>query len=261
MHGRTPTATATETNVSLAVAVRLAMLFAMLFALLMLPPSLQAQVLRGTARFAGDDRPLDQARVMALLRDGRSIGSTVTDDQGRFQLRINADGKPFAISMTRIGMAPTLSEEITLATTDTLDVNFSVVETGIRTDTVRVKSTPSLNDLRLTEARRRGWRVFPPVEVEKLRERSNSFEDLLRSTGYPGFVIPSRRDDCIRSTRYNRCLTIVIDGVPLSGSYPNINPRDIYFFALLGKTEAAVQFGDRTPWGAIVIYTRAKGDR
>ncbi|MEN9591884.1 MAG: hypothetical protein RJA21_336 [Gemmatimonadota bacterium] len=261
MHGRTPTATATETNVSLAVAVRLAMLFAMLFALLMLPPSLQAQVLRGTARFAGDDRPLDQARVMALLRDGRSIGSTVTDDQGRFKLRINADGKPFAISMTRIGMAPTLSEEITLATTDTLDVNFSVVETGIRTDTVRVKSTPSLNDLRLTEARRRGWRVFPPVEVEKLRERSNSFEDLLRSTGYPGFVIPGRRDDCIRSTRYNRCLTIVIDGVPLSGSYPNINPRDIYFFALLGKTEAAVQFGDRTPWGAIVVYTRAKGDR
>jgi len=261
MHGRTPTATATETNVSLAVAVRWAMLFAMLIALLMLPPSLQAQVLRGTARFAGDDRPLDQARVMALLRDGRSIGSTVTDDQGRFQLRINADGKPFAISMTRIGMAPTLSEEITLATTDTLDVNFSVVETGIRTDTVRVKSTPSMNDLRLTEARRRGWRVFPPVEVEKLRERSNSFEDLLRSTGYPGFVVPSRRDDCIRSTRYNRCLTIVIDGVPLSGSSPNINPRDIYFFALLGKTEAAVQFGDRTPWGAIVIYTRAKGDR
>jgi len=261
MHGRTPTATATETNVSLAVAVRLAMLFAMLFALLMLPPSLQAQVLRGTARFAGDDRPLDQARVMALLRDGRSIGSTVTDDQGRFQLRINADGKPFAISMTRIGMAPTLSEEITLATTDTLDVNFSVVETGIRTDTVRVKSTPSFNELRLTEARRRGWRIFPPVEVEKLRERSNSFEDLLRSTGYPGFVIPGRRDDCIRSTRYNRCLTIVIDGVPLSGSSPNINPRDIYFFALLGKTEAAVQFGDRTPWGAIVIYTRAKGDR
>jgi hypothetical protein len=257
MLGRTPTATANETNVSSAVAVR----WAILVALLSLPPSLQAQVLRGTARFAGDDRPLDQARVMALLRDGRSVGSTVTDDQGRFQFRINADGRPFTISITRIGMEPTLSEELTIGTTDTLDVNFSVVETGIRTDTVRVTSSPSVNDLRLTEARRRGWRVFPPADVEKLRERSNSFEDLLRSTGYPGFVIPSRRDDCIRSTRYNRCLTIVIDGVPLSGSYPNINPRDIYFFALLGKTEAAVQFGDRTPWGAIVIYTRAKGDR
>jgi hypothetical protein len=97
--------------------------------------------------------------------------------------------------------------------------------------------------------------------VEKLRERSNSFEDLLRSSGYPGFIVPSRRDDCIRSTRYNRCLTIVIDGVPLSGSYPNINPRDVYFFALLSKTDAAVQFGERAPWGAIVIVTRAKGDR
>ena len=233
----------------------------MLFSLLYLPESLQAQVLRGTARLVGDDRPLDRARVMALLRDGRSIGSTVTDDKGRFQFRINADGKPFAISITRIGMEPTLSEEITIGSSDTLEVNFNVVETGIRTDTVRVKSTPSLNDMRLVEARRRGWRIFPPVEVEKLRERSNSFEDLLRSTGYPGFVVPSRRDDCIRSTRYNRCLTIVLDGIALSGSYPNINPRDVYFFALLGKTEAAVQFGDRTPWGAIVIYTRAKGDR
>jgi hypothetical protein len=257
MHGRTPTATANETKVPFAVAVRCALCAAMLC----LPAGVQAQVVRGYAKLVGDDRPLDRARVMALLRDGRAIGSAVTDENGRFQFRVNADGKPFAISITRIGMEPTLSEEITIGVTDTLEVNFNVVETGIRTDTVRVKSTPSFNELRLTEARRRGWRVFPPVEVEKLRERSNSFEDLLRSTGYPGFVVPSRRDDCIRSTRYNRCLTIVLDGIPLSGSYPNINPRDVYFFALLGKTESAVQFGDRTPWGAIVIYTRAKGDR
>ena len=254
VHRTKPTATANETKVPFAVAV--------LLALLCLPAAiLQAQLLRGYAKLVDDDRPLDRARVMALLRDGRSVGSTVTDDNGRFQFRIDAGGRPFAISITRIGMEPTLSEEITLETTDTLDVNFNVVETGIRTDTVRVKSTPSLNDIRLVEARRRGWRIFPPAEVEKLRERTNSFEDLLRSTGYPGFVISGRRDECIRSTRYNRCLTIVIDGTPLSGSYPNINPRDVYFFALLSKTEAAVQFGDRTPWGALVIYTRAMGDR
>ncbi len=252
-HEHKPTATANGINLPLAVAVLCAMLWS--------PASVQAQVLRGYAKLAGDDRPLDQARVMALLLDGRSIGSTVTDDNGRFQFRINAGGQPFAISITRIGMQPTLSDAINIDITDTLDVNFSVVETGIRVDTMRVKSTRSLNDLRLVEARRRGWRVFPPAEVEKLRERATSFEDLLRSSGYPGFIVPGRRDDCIRSTRYNRCLTIVIDGVPLSGSYPNINPRDVYFFALLGKTEASVQFGDRTPWGAIVIYTRARGDK
>jgi hypothetical protein len=256
-HGSTPPATANETKVPFAVAL----FCAMLLSVFVLPQCLEAQVLRGTVRRVGDDRPLDQARVMALLRDGRSVGSTVTDDKGRFQLQVNADGKPFAISITRIGIEPTLSKELTVWAGDTLDVNLGVIETGIRTDTVRVNATPALNDIRLNEARRRGWRVFPPADVEKLRERSNSFEDLLRSSGYPGFVVSSRRDDCIRSTRYNRCLTIVLDGVPLSGSYPNINPRDVYFFALLGKTEAAVQFGDRAPWGAIVIYTRARGDR
>lgn len=252
-HDRVNSATANVTNVTFAVAVVLVMLG--------LPVGASAQVLRGTARIVGDDRPLNQARVMALLRDGRAVGSTVTDDIGRFQFRVNAGGQPFAISITRIGMEPTLSDEITLGAADTLEVDFSVIETGIRTDTVRVKATPSLNEVRLAEARRRGWRVFPPADVEQLRERANSFEDLLRSSGYPGFVVPGRRDDCIRSTRYNRCLTIVLDGTPLGGSYPNINPRDVHFFALLGKTEAAVQFGDRAPWGALVIYTRAQGDR
>jgi hypothetical protein len=252
-NGVKPSATANVTAVTLAVAV--------LCASLSVPRIGHAQVLRGTATVVADSRPLNGARVMALLRDGRSVGSTVTDDRGRFQLRVTAGGNPFAISITRIGMAPTLSDEITLSASDTLEVNFSVEETGIRTDTVRVQAAASLNEVRLAEAKRRGWRVFPPAEVEKLRERSNSFEDLLRSTGFPGFVLPSRRDDCIRSTRYNRCLTIVIDGVPLSGSYPNINPRDVYFFALLSKTEASVQFGDRAPWGALVIVTRSKGDR
>jgi hypothetical protein len=252
-NGLKPSATANVTGVTLAVAV--------LWASLSVSCTVHAQVLRGTATVVSDDRPLNGARIMALLRDGRSVGSTVTDERGRFQLRVTAGSNPFAISITRIGMAPTLSDEITLSASDTIEVNFSVEETGIRTDTVRVQSAASLNEVRLAEAKRRGWRVFPPAEMEKLRERSNSFEDLLRSTGFPGFIIPSRRDDCIRSTRYNRCLTIVLDGVPLNGSYPNINPRDVYFIALLSKTEASVQFGDRAPWGALVIVTRSKGDR
>jgi hypothetical protein len=90
--------------------------------MLSLPAGLQAQVLRGTALLVGDVRPLDRARVMALLRDGRSVGSTVTDDKGRFQLRVTAGGQPFTLSITRIGMEPTLSEEIILGASDTLEL-------------------------------------------------------------------------------------------------------------------------------------------
>ena len=152
-----------------------------------------------------------------------------------------------------------MSSTMHLVSRDTLDLDFSVAEEGIVTDTVRVSAGPTLNEVRLKEADRRGWRVFSPTDVEKARDRSQSFEDLLRSAGYPGIIV-GRRDDCIRSSRANKCLLIVVDGVPLSGTYPLINPRDVYFLALLSPNQAQVQFGDRAPFGALVVYTRAYGD-
>jgi hypothetical protein len=40
-----------------------------------------------------------------------------------------------------------------------------------------------------------------------------------------------------------------------------LNPADTYFIAVLTASQSAVQFGDRAPWGAIVLYTRMNGDR
>jgi len=219
-----------------------------------------AQLIRGTARVAAGDRPIERARITAMLEDGRGVGETSTDEKGRFHLEVRANGEPFRVVVTRIGMKPTLSSTLYLGARDTLDVDFSVAEEAVETDTVRVSAAPTLNEVRLKEAERRGWRVFPPIEVQAIRERVNSFEDMLRSTGYPGFII-GRRDECIRSTRTNRCLLIVMDGMPLSGTYPNINPRDVYFLALLSPNQAQVQFGDRAPNGALVVYTRALGDK
>jgi hypothetical protein len=222
---------------------------------------LAAQVLRGTARVQESGRPIEGARVVAMLTDGKSIGSATTDDKGRFFLRVESKGAPFVVSVTRIGMEPTTSDPIVLAARDTLDADFSVTEVGIRSDTMKITAAPSLNDIRLAEAKRRGWRLFSPAEVAQHRERANSFNDLLRSLGYPGIVIPNRPDECIRTTRYNRCLTIVVDGVPLSGGNPLVNPRDVYFMAVLGASDAVVQFGDRAGFGALVVYTRMKGDK
>lgn len=222
---------------------------------------LHAQVLRGVARTAGSERPIERARVVALLIDGRSVGETTTDDDGRFLLRVQARGNVFVVAVTRIGMKPTMSSELMLSPRDTLDVDFSITEEGIVTDTMRVTAAPGLNEIRLREAERRGWRVFPPAEVERIRERVMSFEDLLRSTGYPGLVISPRRDECIRTSRTNKCVLIVVDGVPLGGTYPLINPRDVYFMALLSPNQAMVQFGDRGVNGALQVYTRSRGDR
>jgi hypothetical protein len=40
-----------------------------------------------------------------------------------------------------------------------------------------------------------------------------------------------------------------------------VNPRDIYFLAILTASESASRWGDKAPWGAIVIYTRMNGDK
>jgi hypothetical protein len=240
----------------------LPLLLALLVGVVMLAPSpLIAQVIRGTARSADIDQPLARARIIALSLDGVSLGETVSGDDGRFLLRVRSRGRPFAITVMRIGMKPTLSEMLQVGARDTLDLDFSVAEEAVRTDTVRVRASPGLNEVRLREAERRGWKVFHPRDVAAIRERVLNFEDLLRSTGYTGFLLSQRRDECIRSTRTNRCLLIVLDGVPLAGSYPNINPRDVYFLALLSPNQSVAQFGDRGPNGAIVIYTRAYGDK
>ena len=220
-----------------------------------------AQVLRGTARVQGSDRPLENARITAMLQDGRGVGAATTDDKGRFHLKVTSKGEPFVVAVARLGMRPTMSNTIMAGDRDTLDVDFSVHEEGIVTDTMKVTATPGLNEIRLQEANRRGWKVFPPVEIAKIRDRVNSFEDLLRSTGSTGLIISPRRDDCIRSSRTNRCLTVVVDGVPLSGTNPLINPRDVYFMALLSPSQAQLQFGERAFYGALAVYTRAYGDK
>jgi len=229
--------------------------------LVLVPHRASAQLLRGRALAKDTGRPVERARIMAVRVDGMSVGETVTSDSGFFVLRVRSSTQPFVISITRIGLRPMLSGELFLGSADTLDVDFEVAEEGIITDTVKVTAGPSLNELRLREAERRGWRVFSPSEVAKVRDRAQSFEDLLRSTGYPGLVISPKRDECIRSTRTYQCLTIVVDGAILMGSYPLINPRDVYFMAFLSPNQAMVQFGDRAPNGALMVHTRANGDK
>jgi hypothetical protein len=165
------------------------------------------------------------------------------------------------VTVTRIGIEPTTSGLLKLSPGDTVEVEFLVSETGIRTDTIKVIAAPSFNEVRLNEAKRRGWRVFEPKDIEQHRDRAGSFNDLLRSLGYPGPIMPNRPSDCIKSTRNYNCLTVVLDGVVIGMFNPLINPRDIYFLAVLSQNQSQVQFGDRAPYGAIVVYTRMFGDK
>lgn len=226
-----------------------------------------AQVIRGVVRSQTTARLIERARVTAADRDGRVLGEATSDDQGRFRLRVDANAAPFTMTVRRIGILPSSTAELQLMPADTVDYEFLVPEQPVAADTVRVMGMKSFNEMRYDEAVRRGWKVFAPAEVAAHREQANNVYDLLRWSGAASLVIPGRPSECVRSTRYlagdrrnDRCMVWVVDGQVL-GPTPVLNPKDTYFLAILTASQSAVQFGDKAPWGAIVVYTRMNGDR
>lgn len=224
------------------------------------------QLIRGVLRSQATARPVERARVTAVDRAGRVVGETIADDSGHFALRVDAKGVPFSLMVRRIGIEPSSTPEFELTPSDTLDYELNMPETPVFGDTVRITGAPSPNEARYQEAVRRGWKVFSPAEVAKHRDRVNNVYDLLRWAD-ASLIIPSRRNECVRSARYisgdrraDHCMVWIVDGQVL-GPLPILNPSDTYFLAVLTASQSAVQFGDRAPWGAIVLYTRMKGDR
>src|SRR5690606_35431121 len=126
---------------------------------------------------------------------------------------------------------------------------------------VHTVSAASLNATRYSDARRRGWRIIEPAQIAARRESALGLNDLLVSLGQPGLIVPQRTGACVRSTRNNQCLAIIMDGVLLGSTGVHLNPRDIYFLAIVPASEARAEWGDRAPYGAIAIYTRMNGDR
>ena len=220
----------------------------------------EAQVVRGVVRSRVDSVAVDGARVTAEDRLGKTLGETITDDQGRYFLRFSIRPRaPLRLSITRIGMSPTLSDELTLSATDTVTADHYVRELPTDLDEVRTEAVASLNSSRLQNAYRRGWRVFDPSTIEARGASAQGLNDLLRSLGAPGLLVPFRADDCVKTTRTGRCLALIIDNVPVSGNV-HMNPRDIYFLAIVGSSDARIEWGDRAAYGALAIYTRMNGD-
>jgi hypothetical protein len=248
----------------------LTVLAAALLASLLTPvagPSAQAQVVRGVLRSQATSRAIERARVTAIDTAGRVLGETVADDSGSFTLRIAANRVPFSLTVRRIGFEPSNTAEFQLAPDDTVDYELNMPESPILGDTVRIVGSASYNEAMYQQAIRRGWKVFAPAEVAVHRERAQNVYDLLRWAGASSLVIPSRPTECVRSARYiagdrrnDRCMVWVVDGIVL-GPMPVLNPRDAYFIAVLTASQSAVQFGDKAPWGAIVMYTRMQGDQ
>ncbi len=228
-------------------------------ALAAVAPGLGAQVVRGTVRATGTLMPVDRATISARDSSGAVFSTTVTDPLGGYEFRVRAD-TPFQLHVRRVGYQISTASVTPIALGDTVDFEFLLTEVAAAAAAVVVTGESSLNDRRFDEATRRGWKVYEPELVMRHRERAQTFVQLLQSMGSPGLILPRDQLDCVRATRNNRCLTYVVDNQVL-GPSASILPSDVYFFAVLSASDARIQFGDRAPFGAIVIYTRSRLDR
>jgi len=239
-------------------AVRVAVRVAVLLACAV---PLYAQLIRGTVRVQGTPRVVPGVRVTAVDSLGRTLVEAVSDERGRFTLAMSSE-QPFRVVARKVGLEPSFSELLRAARTDTLEMDLQLPTDVAELPPVEVSGErgKSPNQRAYEDAVRHGWKVYPPDKIAEQREKYRDFTDLLRSLQVSGIRI-GRPGECIQSTRFlNRCLAIIIDGVA-AGPYAMVIPTDIYFFAVLSATDSAVQWGDRAPWGAIVIYTRMYGDR
>lgn len=220
-----------------------------------------AQIVRGTVKSKAIGATLDRAQIIAQNAEGKDVGKTTTDANGRFYLPLKTLGKPFSLTVKRLGIIPTTSDPMTYQASDTIDVELEVEEMGTPPlDTFKVVTRELMNERSLKDAERRGWKVFTPVSVAQHRERARTFPELLSALGAPGIIMPSNELGCFRSIRTNKCLTIILDGRAMGTSMP-IPPSEIYFVAIVSQNDAIMQWGQsHAPNGAIAIYTRMYGD-
>lgn len=220
-----------------------------------------AQVIIGTIRSQDTERSVAGAKVTATDSLGKLLSEVTTDQAGRFRMRLPGN-TPFQVVVKKVGWRPSSTELIRGAPADTMEIDLMVPAEPTEVEAVNVtaKGEANANAKSLDEARRRGWKTVMPQEIEAHREQATNFLDLMRSTGAQGVLLPAQPNDCVKSNRTRRCMTFIVDGVP-AGNSIYLNPRDVYFYSILSATESAVIWGDRAPWGAIVVATRQYGDK
>ncbi len=234
-------------------------------ALLIVLPAhdLAAQMIRGTVRAEGTEHVLQGAKITVLDSLERQLFAVTSDDKGRFVLPLSS-GLPFKVTVKKIWWQPSSTELIHASVSDTLEMDLMVPMNGVVLPGVEIDAakTTTRNQLYYDEAKRNGWKVYEPSEIAARREQGEftEFENLMRTLSVTGVRMPATRNDCYMNLRNGKCMTFVVDGQPV-GTMWVVNPADVYFVAILQATQSSVQFGDKAPWGAILIVTRMNGDK
>jgi hypothetical protein len=229
-------------------------------------------LIRGTIRAQGSDAVVQGASITVTDSLNTQLVAVRSDEKGHFTLPLTSN-IPFRVTVRKIGWQPSSTDLIHASPTDTLDMDLAVPVDGVTLDEVDVnaKKGKSFNEESYAEAKRDGWKVYEPSEIESRRYEFSDFENMMRALQVTGVKMPGTsstfktqmapgQSDCYINIRNGRCFTFVVDGQAVGPNWV-VNPVDVYFIAILQASQSSVQFGDKAPWGAILVVTRMNGDK
>ncbi len=233
-------------------------LAALLTAVTVVP--VDAQLVRGSVRALETSLPVPAVQIVIRDTTGLVVAAGRTDDQGLFAILVSRQ-TPFVVQARRLGYQLADTDVLRFTPADTLELEFRLAQVVLEADAMEVTAMAQLNEQRLDDAYRRGWRVYEPELVALHSARARDLETLLRNVVSQSLVMPRSSRECIRSARTNQCITYVVDGQVLGTENLFMPASEIYFFAILSPAESRAIYGNRAMNGAIAIYTRAAGDR
>ncbi|NLR58664.1 TonB-dependent receptor [Chitinophaga polysaccharea] len=176
-----------------------------------------------------------------------------TADDGSYTLRISAGG-PQVLIFSFVGMAP---QEVAVASSGTFNITLKasleqqteVVVVGYGTQkrsdvTGAISSVPKerLQNLPVTNVLQSIQGTTPGVNIISNSSKPGSS---------PAFYLRG-----LKSVNASNEPLIVLDGIPFSGSYNDINPNDIASIDLLKDVSASAIYGSRGANGVIMITTK-----
>lgn len=228
-----------------------------LFVLLPMPTGADAQVVRGRVLDDADDRPVATAVVRLVDPTGESLAVTVADSAGRYSMTVPEPGV-YRLEAERIGYEPfetpllETGDETRTYALDLLLRRSPVPIAGLEITTEQVD-----RQLRLMiglSARSLRWSPVRPAELRDHAERDHDLTDLIRWENRAGLeVFETREGPCYSLRRYG-CLTVYLNGLPLTRPLVDTVPLDmLHTVVIVAPSDGSPVY----PAGAVLLYTEA----
>ena len=227
---------------------------------------LSAQVVRGRILEASENRPISMAAVSLLTREAVEVSSTLTNEDGRFQLS-SRTSSGFYLYVEALGFLPRLEGSLNLIEGDTVEVDFFLVPSPLLLDPLVVEAETQPRRLRMLgffERKRAGLGGF--IEREEIEKRDPRFlSDLFRMRpgfrvvyGAGGAVLVSRRTSTFSNA--NCRPLIYLDGLPMvRGAIDDlIHPSLVEAIEIYsGISQLPAQYsGAESGCGVVLVWTR-----